>query len=52
MLDFAVVEFEVWRSDFERSDFRSACAFVMQADPRAVAAQGQAEFLCVKGSVN
>lgn len=52
MLAFAVVEFEAWRSDFERLNFRSACVVVMQADPRAVAAQGQAEFLCVKGSVN
>lgn len=49
MLAFVVVEFEPWRSDFERSDFRSARVVVMQADPGAVAVQGQAEFLCVKG---
>jgi len=49
MLAFVVVEFEPWRSDFERSDFRGA---LMQADPGTVAVQGQAEFLCVNGSVN
>lgn len=47
-----VVEFEPWRSDFERSDFRSASVVVMQAYPGAVAVQGHAGFLCVKGSVN
>lgn len=52
MLAFVVGEFEPWRSDFERSDFRSARVVVMQADPRAVAVQGQAEFLRVRGSVN
>lgn len=52
MLAFVVVEFEPWQSDFERSDFRSARVVVMQDDPGAVAVQGQAEFLCVKGSVN